>query len=437
MLRSCCYLLLCSSLLSASLSTRAQTIQDTNGAPLKTKWCDVDSNYQIIGTPAGGSFSGCGVFQQGGNWYFNPTVASTGITVFPTQCALSYTTASGSVSQNMLLYKPVVPNVGADQITCDGDTFSLSVKTLYAGAYNYNWTPAAGLFSPNAQTTKGTVTFTTTYIIAAQDVSSGCMGYDTVTITNKQPHPQMVLATDTVCARRPLALSVISPEPDANYTWQFEMGAMTTGTTATHTYAAAGNYTIVLQAKNQYCTGAVSKPVTVEDFKLELTASDVGFDRNASITLQASASVPFTVNSWNPANFFQDQHAKQQQLFPDTSHTYSVIAQSEFGCIDTASLFVPINPIVFVPSAFSPNGDGRNDLFRFKKWGEPVLIEYFAVYNRWGQCMWKQQGGEAEFGWDGNFDGKPAPVDTYYYILKLATNYAHTIEQKGDVTLIR
>jgi len=437
MLRSCCYLILCSSLLAISWSTRAQTIQDANGALLKTKWCDADSNFQIVGSPAGGTFSGCGVFQQGGNWYFNPALASTGITVFPTQCALSYNTVSGSVSQNMLIYKPVVPNVGADQITCDGDTFSLSVTTLYAGAYNYNWTPAAGLFSPTAQTTKGSITSTTTYMLSAQDVTSGCMGYDTVTITNKQPHPQIVLSTDTICARRPLALSVGNPEPDASYTWQFEMGTTATGNTAAHMYMASGNYTIVLQAQNQYCTGAASKPVTVEDFKLLLTASDAGFDRNTSITLNASAAVPFNVTSWAPANFFPNQHVREQQIFPDTSHLFTVIAQSDFGCLDTADLFVPVNPVVFVPSAFSPNGDGKNDLFHFKKWGEPVLIEYFAVYDRWGQCMWKQQGGEAAFGWDGTFNGKPAPVDTYYYILKLATNYAHTIEQKGDVTLIR
>lgn len=437
MLRSCCYLMLCSSLLTFSTASRAQTIQDANGGPLKTKWCDVDSNYQIVGMPAGGTFSGCGVFQQGGNWYFNPSVASTGITVFPTQCTLTYTTASGAASQNMLIYKPVVPNVGADQITCDGDTFSLSVTTLYAGAYNYNWTPSAGLFSPTSQTTKGAISGTTTYVVSAQDVTSGCMGYDTVTITNKQPHPQMALATDTVCARRSLALSVVNPEPDASYLWQFEMGATSNGTTAAHTYTTGGNYTIVLQAQNQYCSGSVSKAVTVEDFKLQLTASDAGFDRNTSITLNANASVPFQVSNWMPAVFFPNQHAKQQTIIPDTSHIFTVIAQSEFGCMDTANLFVPVNPVVFVPSAFSPNGDGRNDVFRFQKWGQPVVIELFAVYNRWGQCMWRQQGGESELGWDGNFNGKPAPVDTYYYILKLATNYAHTVEQKGDVTLIR
>ncbi|PZF74020.1 T9SS type B sorting domain-containing protein [Taibaiella soli] len=437
MLRSCCYLILCSSLLTISWATRAQTIQDANGAPLKTKWCDVDSSYLIVGTPSGGTFSGCGVFQQNGNWYFNPATATTGITVFPTQCSLIYTTASGSVSQNMLVYKPVVPDVGPDQITCNKDTFSLSVKTLYAGAYNYDWTPSAGLFSPTAQTTKGSITTTTTYIVSAQDVSSGCMGFDTVTIVNRQPNLQMVTATDTVCARRPLQLLAVNPESGASYTWQFEMGATATGTNVTHTYEAAGNYTIVLQAQNEYCSGSISKSITVQDFKLKLTASDPGFDRGTSVTLQANASVPFNVSGWSPVNFFPSQHAKQQTIFPDTSHIFTVIAQSEFGCIDTANLFVPVNPVVFVPSAFSPNGDGMNDLFHFKKWGEPVLIEYFAVYNRWGQCMWKQQGGEAEFGWDGNFNGKPAPVDTYYYILKLATNYAHAIEQKGDVSLIR
>lgn len=438
MLRSLCLFISCCCCCSIFLApTKGQTILDAGNQPLADKWCDVDSNYQIVGQPGGGTFSGCGVFQQNGNWYFNPSIAVTGVTVFPSQCQLTYTTTTGSVTQNMLVYKPVVPNAGEDRVVCDGDTFTLSVTTLYAGAYTYNWMPATNLFSPTQQQTKGTITQTATYVITAKDVTSGCMGSDTITLFNKQPHPQMMLSTDTICANQPLMLSVPNPEANTRYTWQYEMDGRDSGTMVSHTYVSGGNYTIVLSAQNDYCTGAISKPVTVEDFKPELTAGVTSADRNQGIDLNVSSGVSFSVLAWTPAALFQNQTSTTQHVIADTSKTYTVIAQSVHGCIDTASLFLPVNPVLFVPSAFTPNGDGLNDYFRFSKWGESVSVQYFAVFDRWGKCVWEEQGNEAEHGWDGTFHGAPAEMGTYFYVLKLGTRFAHTVEQKGNVTLIR
>jgi gliding motility-associated-like protein len=88
---------------------------------------------------------------------------------------------------------------------------------------------------------------------------------------------------------------------------------------------------------------------------------------------------------------------------------------------------------VFLPNAFTPNGDGRNDFFR------PIYNGYhhfhvFQIMNRWGQIIFTAENNNVQ--WDGNYNGVPQDMGVYYYYLKYDCG-GKTIEEKGDVTLIR
>ena len=89
-----------------------------------------------------------------------------------------------------------------------------------------------------------------------------------------------------------------------------------------------------------------------------------------------------------------------------------------------------------VPSAFSPNGDGRNDVFRVVSQGEMKVV-MLSVFNRFGQRVFFAE--NTDQGWDGTIKGAPAELGTYFYHLKAACGYdgQHIITSKGDVTLIR
>jgi gliding motility-associated-like protein len=93
-----------------------------------------------------------------------------------------------------------------------------------------------------------------------------------------------------------------------------------------------------------------------------------------------------------------------------------------------------VPPSFYVPSGFSPNNDGRNDVFR------PILLgmrslNYFQVYNRWGQLVFQttQQGK----GWDGRLKGNPQDPGTYVWMAQGETYTGQVITQKGSVVLIR
>ncbi|XZF16233.1 gliding motility-associated C-terminal domain-containing protein [Chitinophagaceae bacterium MMS25-I14] len=428
------FLSVCLLFLTVIADAQSVAILNADNTPVRTKWCDVDTSYEITGTPAGGTFTGCGVVQQNGKWYFNPSLAATGITVFPTQCTLHYMVSGNTASQPMLVYKPVNPQLGADMDLCRRDTFHLTAQTLYAGSYTYLWLPATGLLSGAQKQVTGISDTTETYTVTVTDVTSGCSGTDTITVFNRQPRPVVQSSRDTVCAGIPVTLAIVNPEMKASYTW-YNNGS-DTGLSTAYTFAQAGVHDVLLVSKNGYCTDTLIIPVDVHDFHLTLTPDAISADRNAPLSLATAASVSYQVLSWSPAYLFQDQHAHSQNILADTSHQYTVIAQSGFGCKDTATVYVAANPVLFVPSAFSPNGDGRNDYFHFRNWGDPLMVQYFGVFDRWGNCVWQSYASD-DRGWDGTCNGKPAEAGVYYYVLRAGTAFGPSVFQKGDVTLIR
>ena len=86
---------------------------------------------------------------------------------------------------------------------------------------------------------------------------------------------------------------------------------------------------------------------------------------------------------------------------------------------------------LFIPNAFSPNGDGTNDYFRV--YGN---VDYFfmKIYNRWGENIFTTR--TIDFKWDGSYKGVPCPMEVYVYFI-IAEKEGKTIKYKGDITLIR
>ncbi|RYD98335.1 MAG: gliding motility-associated C-terminal domain-containing protein [Sphingobacteriales bacterium] len=174
------------------------SITNGDGTALTQRYCYNDTNYLLAGIPAGGSFSGCGILERNGQWYFNPVAATNGVSVFPYQCPLTYTATNRQlVSRNLLIDKPVVISPSMADIGLCVDTFLLQAKMLYAGAYDYVWSPAAFLERPDTSFTKGGVQQTTTFVLTATDRVSGCKGTDTVTVT-RYPVPVLKVTPSSV-----------------------------------------------------------------------------------------------------------------------------------------------------------------------------------------------------------------------------------------------
>jgi gliding motility-associated-like protein len=107
-------------------------------------------------------------------------------------------------------------------------------------------------------------------------------------------------------------------------------------------------------------------------------------------------------------------------------------------CADSALAVVGYNNCCkpFLPDAFTPNGDGRNDIYRLR-WKGDISNVNFSIYNRFGERVFVSY--QADVGWDGTYHGKPVDVGVYFYDVRFdcGNKEGNRVEYKGDVTLIR
>ena len=117
------------------------------------------------------------------------------------------------------------------------------------------------------------------------------------------------------------------------------------------------------------------------------------------------------------------------------SYTVQLTATGQNGCADISlpQIIEILNSGLFTPTAFSPNGDGNNDLYAISA----GALESFSIiiYDRWGRKM--MESADTEFSWDGTLNGNPAPEGSYVFTIKGTTLEGKLIERMGSIMLIR
>lgn len=408
----------------------------SSGLEFGTVWCYDDSPVQITGEPADGFFTGCGISSANGRWYFNPAQAGTGELTFPLLCTIVYTAPGGDTAMRTVrIHKPVVPMAGRDRAACDGGSFTLAAEMLYVGDYSYQWTPGDNLVNPYASETGGFVTDSQSFVVYVRDTLTGCSGTDSVTITNRSVVAGIETDRANGCVGDSIVLQASVIKDEWEYRWSLGDGHTASAAVTAHVYRETGFFPVVLTVDNGDCTDTAQVSLEVAELNLELTGPD-RVDPDNMLLLEARAEQSFQVSAWSPERFFYDQAAYTQQFVPDTTREYMVVGISDKGCVDSAVHTVIVNPHTMVPTAFSPNGDGRNDRFRLITWGEPSVIRSFRVFDRWGKQVFGAVGNTADAGWDGYVNGSPADIGVYYYAIELESA-GKSLFYKGDVMLMR
>ncbi len=214
-------------------------------------------------------------------------------------------------------------------------------------------------------------------------------------------------------------------------------------------YPVAGRHAISLGIENDQCADTAVQYIEVKDFSLRLLTSADIVKYGEEVRLWTDADEPYTVYQWSPEPMFPNQQAYEQTVIPDSNsiNTITVYGRSEYGCPDSASLIVIVDGglgpvgdssgLATMPTAFSPNGDGRNDYFRPAVLSGKLRVAFFEVYDRWGKQVWSASGAAALKGWDGTYNGTPAGVGAYYYTAEMEDLRGQRFRYRGDVTLVR
>jgi gliding motility-associated-like protein len=126
------------------------------------------------------------------------------------------------------------------------------------------------------------------------------------------------------------------------------------------------------------------------------------------------------------------QNPSHQWAYPGL-YPITLIVENNFGCLDTAVYDYIITAPPVVPSAFSPNGSGENELFLV--YGGPFTELELRIYNKWGELIFVSNS-QAQ-GWDGTRNGVEQPVGVYVYTVHAVTPDGKDHYLEGDVTLVR
>ncbi|CAN5474446.1 hypothetical protein BH10BAC3_BH10BAC3_03230 [soil metagenome] len=149
------------------------------------------------------------------------------------------------------------------------------------------------------------------------------------------------------------------------------------------------------------------------------------------ITLNATASGNNLSYLWSPGIAIENTHVLTPKVYPVNDQTYLLTATSSDNCISTDGVFVTVLKTPIVPNVFSPNGDGINDTWIIRYLDSYPGVD-ILVFDRYGQQVYHNIGYNNP--WDGNRNGKPLPIGTYYYIIDRKVTATRLT---GSVTIIR
>ena len=157
--------------------------------------------------------------------------------------------------------------------------------------------------------------------------------------------------------------------------------------------------------------------------------------------LNATGSSDIVSWFWSPSKYLSCIECPSPIATPLESLLYTVKATNSYGCnaTDTVSLTLFCNASrIYIPNAFTPNGDGLNDYFSIL--GQGIgLINSFRIYDRWGTLVFSKSNfkpDDKSGSWDGRIKGDNAPVGTYTYFVEMSCN-ENKFVQKGTVNLLR
>ena len=200
------------------------------------------------------------------------------------------------------------------------------------------------------------------------------------------------------------------------------------------TYDTSGVYDVTLLVSNGCSTDTLVKKLYIKvNNALSISVSpDTVIQKGASVSLSATGASSYT---WSPAT--SPSTGAVVTVSPQVTTTYTVTGTDSNGC--TASALVIVTVIekscegLFVPSAFSPNGDGQNDTLLVKS--ECVTTFLFSIYDRWGEKVFETTNIEA--GWDGGFRGAFYEAGIFAYYLTATFSSGKIATQSGNIALIK
>ena len=416
----------------ASFTVRVDGKANVNFVGTPTEYCYRTNAFPLVTDKTGGIFSGPGVLGS----TFNPSMAGSGPHVIGYEFVDK--TCTSNINLNVLVKDTLQLDI--DPISkdiCPGELVWL--KGLAKGG-----DPSNHLISwSNGKTGLGTFVsplYSTTYTVNLTDGCSDPVNRSIPIRVNPRPYFN-VLTSDPVCFGNKGWAKAYFPNPAA-LKLEWNTFPVTIGDSI---YQSAGNtYRLSATYTSSGCSSDTN--ITIPGFKA-ITADFATYVPNGlpcisniqPELLVFDGSTGGTAGTWtwgdgtsepyipgdNPKHSYGNQH---------NNYTIKLSISNDGGCLDSTyrSICYKDTILIFIPNAYSPNGDGRNDVFRISTIG-PTELE-MIIYNRWGEILFRSK--DLNFTWDGKHNGKTVPDGFYVYRLTYKSPKTGSLQRNGVIHIV-
>ncbi|MBS1742396.1 MAG: gliding motility-associated C-terminal domain-containing protein, partial [Bacteroidetes bacterium] len=306
-------------------------------------------------------------------------------------------------------------------------TSVLSASTTTTGSQLLWYSSATGgTGSATVPVPSSSTAGTTTYYVS--QLNNGCEGPRAAITVTVNPTPQFPDQPLRICTGQHANIANLYNTTGLTSNWTINQQPVTDPTAVD----SAGTYQLITTTAAG-CSDTAIVNLGINPPVVANAGNDDNAEYGAPYQLNGSGGVQY---QWSPSTDLNNPYIANPTATLNHDQEFVLMVMDDIGCfdLDTVKLRVLEGPTFYVPSAFTPNGDGLNDIFRPTAVGIAKL-EYFSIFNRWGELVYETH--DINQGWDGIYKGVKQPIGNYVWKLKGTDRKGVLKVMKGNVVLIR
>lgn len=264
----------------------------------------------------------------------------------------------------------------------------------------------------------------------------GCKSIQIDSIFNIHPKPLINLQINDSCVFKAIRYNASDNLGIAkNWYWNFDNGLYKGNTEIFKTYSRKNSFPLTLIGQTDFgCKDTISRLFTIYD-NTSIAQRDTIAAMDEPVQLIAGGYTD-TKYTWTPAIGLSDPSIENPVAILDKEQLYNLYSITKEGCERKSSVTVKRykGPELYIPTAFTPNRDGRNDVLKVFTVGIKIFY-YFSIFDRYGNLVFRTT--NPANGWDGTINGKPAQSGTYIHVAEAIDYKNRAIIKKGTTVLLR
>lgn len=323
-------------------------------------------------------------------------------------------------------------NAGANVLSCNET--AVQIGSSPQAGFVYNWSPATGLDNATISNPFATPSVTTSYELTMRSRGGGCLTRDTVVVTSSIINGDLNLSGKATFCLDNNDSAVLHVTPSDSIQW-YRDGISVPGATQTRFKVnQSGSYHAIIKNTDGCYLSTERQSILIDQARPGVTYPEEYAVTNLPLQLQARSFGAFY--SWNPGESLSYRNIANPVFRSSTEQRFLIRITTATECITIDTQVVKIIPAVevYVPTAFTPNGDGKNDVLRPTLMGLKDM-HYFRVFNRWGQLVYETKTKWA--GWDGRSSGALQSSGVFVWVVSGIGVDGNVHIRRGTTALIR